>query len=150
MSDPTALSLEYAHLTAEEQDYLSRHAEIRPFNKKAVFDALSAAGITAVIVHFDGCGDSGQIESIEAFAGEKPADIEIADSPWGQPEITYSRGSITDSIEAMAYDYLRQTHAGWEDNEGAYGDFTFDVPSRSISLDYNERYIETTFSQHEF
>ncbi len=47
-----------------------RDAELRPVNKTAVFDALAAAGITIVIVAFDGYGDSGQIENIEAKAGD--------------------------------------------------------------------------------
>jgi hypothetical protein len=40
-----------------------RDAELRPFNKTAVFDALAAAGITIVAVVFDGYGDSGQTEN---------------------------------------------------------------------------------------
>ncbi len=43
-----------------------RDAELRPVNKTAVFDALAAAGITIVVVAFDGYGDSGQIENVEA------------------------------------------------------------------------------------
>jgi hypothetical protein len=47
-----------------------QHAAIieasRPGNKAALFDALASAGITTVVVQFDGCGDSGQVESIEA------------------------------------------------------------------------------------
>jgi hypothetical protein len=155
MSDQTTPSLDHTRLAAAEQDYLDRCAESHLLNKKAVFDALSAAGLTAVIVHFDGYGDSGQIESIEAFAGEKPAnlpagDVEIAETFWGQAEISRTRGSLRDAIEALAYHLLSQTHRGWENNEGAYGDFTFDVETRTISLDYNKRYIETTSSQHDF
>ena len=45
-------------------------AELRPANKAAVFDALTAAGLTIVTVRFDGYGDSGQIEDIEAKAGD--------------------------------------------------------------------------------
>ena len=47
---------------------------IRPANKTALFDALAAAGITSVLVHFDGSGDSGQIEDIDATAGEQSAE----------------------------------------------------------------------------
>ncbi|HEY9213030.1 MAG TPA: hypothetical protein VIQ29_09265, partial [Ancylobacter sp.] len=36
------------------------------------------------------------------------------------------------------------------DGDGAYGDFTFDVEQRSISLDYNERYSATENYVHEF
>ena len=46
-------------------------------------------------------------------------------------------------VEQTAYDFLRETHRGWENNEGAYGDLHFDVNDRTITLDYNER-IETS------
>src|SRR3546814_5572861 len=43
-------------------------------NKAALFDVLTAVGITSVVVSFDGYGDSGQIEGIEA----RNADDEVA------------------------------------------------------------------------
>jgi hypothetical protein len=42
------------------------HGKLLPQNKTALFDALAAAGITHVAVNFDGYGDSGQIEHVEA------------------------------------------------------------------------------------
>ena len=65
---------------------------IRPANKAALFDALAAAGITSVLVHFDGSGDSGQIEDIDATAGDQPREIpngniEIAQARWGDANI---------------------------------------------------------------
>ncbi len=64
-------------------------AELRPANKAVVFDALTAAGLTIVTVRFDGYGDSGQIEDIEAKAGDDvvalpPGNVEIAAAVWGQ------------------------------------------------------------------
>ncbi|MGA8499789.1 MAG: DUF6878 family protein [Xanthobacteraceae bacterium] len=58
--------------------------------------------------------------------------------------------SIADAIERLAYDLLERTHCGWENNDGAYGDFTFDVAERTITLDYNERYTASEYSQHVF
>ncbi len=43
----------------------------------------------------------------------------------------------------------KRTMAG-ENNEGAYGEFTFNVPARSITLDYNERYEDSHYTQHNF
>ncbi len=37
------------------------HDALQPGNKAALFDALAAAGVTLVVVTFDGYGDSGQI-----------------------------------------------------------------------------------------
>lgn len=128
---------------------------VLPSNKAALFAALIAAGISAVIVHFDGYGDSGQIEAIEAQAADRT--IELPESP-----IAFARplgdGSgietlalpIRDVIETLVYGFLEETHGGWENNEGAYGDFTFDVAKRSITLEYNERFVESERFEHSF
>jgi hypothetical protein len=129
--------------------------ELQSRNKVALFDALAAAGITFVVVTFDGYGDSGQIENIEVKAGGTVVDmplgeIEMASAAWGQVEPDRSAVSIRDAVEHIAYDFLGQTHCGWENNDGAYGDFTFDVTARTITLDYNERYTESDYTQHIF
>ena len=126
-----------------------------PQNQAALFDALAAAGVTLIVVTFDGYGNSGQIENIEVKAGDAvvamPAgEVEIAEAIWDQPEPSRSTVSIADAIERLAYDLLERTHCGWENNDGAYGDFTFDVAERTITLDYNERYTASEYSQHVF
>ena len=131
------------------------HDELAPRNKAALFDALAAAGVTLVVVTFDGYGDSGQIENIEVKAADTVVDmpsgkIEIATAVWDQAEPDRSKVSIADAIERLAYDFLTQTHCGWQDNDGAYGDFTFDVAERTITLDYNERYTASEYNQHVF
>ena len=130
-------------------------AELRPRNKALVFNALAAAGITIVTVSFDGYGDSGQIESIEAQADGKVldlprADLEINAPIWGKREPEGQVISVAVAIEKLAYDFLSDVHSGWENNEGAYGEFTFDVGERTISLDYNERYTSTEHYSYEF
>ena len=129
--------------------------ELQPRNKGALFDALAAAGVTLVVVTFDGYGDSGQIENIEVKAGDTVVDmpvgeIEMASAVWGQVEPDRSSVSIRNAVEQIAYDFLGQTHCGWENNDGAYGDFTFDVTARTVTLDYNERYTESDYTQHIF
>jgi hypothetical protein len=44
-------------------NYLARLAEDNDHNKKAVFDALEAAGVETVTVDFDGEGDSQRLPS---------------------------------------------------------------------------------------
>ena len=120
-----------------------------------MFDSLTAAGIETVTVMFDGYGDSGQIERIDVEAGEEtiplPSDrIEIARTTWESPEIERQTQTVHEAIETLVYDFLRQTHSGWEINDGAYGEFTFDVAERTIKLDYNERYTSSENYSHEF
>jgi hypothetical protein len=50
----------------------------------------------------------------------------------------------------MVYDFLDRTHAGWENNDGADGEFVFDVASRTVTLDYNERYTASNNFNYEF
>jgi hypothetical protein len=131
------------------------NAELRSGNKAAVFDALAAAGLTLVVVTFDGSSDSGQIENIEAKAGDEiaalpPGPVEIAAAAWGKAEPERTMMSVRDAIEQLAFDFLQDSHGNWEDNDGAYGDFTFDIAERTITLDYNERYMQSDYSQHVF
>lgn len=130
-------------------------AELQPGNKAAVFDALATAGVTHVLVSFDGYGDSGQIEHIEFKAGDAvvaapQAQIEIARTRWGQDEAERAATSMADAIEHLIYDILNAAYGGWEDNEGSFGEFMFDVAARTITLDYNERYIDSANHQQVF
>ena len=45
---------------------------------------------------------------------------------------------------------ISRNHSGWENNDGAYGTFVFDVPDRTITLEHNERYTEVDTTTHEF
>lgn len=138
---------------AKERTRAELAQSLLPTNKTVLFDTLTAAGIAVIVVTFDGYGDSGQIENIEV-QGETtdlPATaIEFASVDWGGTEISRHQLGTREAVEAMVYALLEQTHCGWENNEGAYGEFTFDVADRSITLDYNERYESSEYTQHIF
>jgi len=155
-TEPTAASLSPSDPWQQQERELARIAsELLPANKTSLFDALAAAGITMVIVNFDGCGDSGQIEMIEAKAGDDviplpTVQIEIASAVWGSATIDRQTRPLEEAIEILVYDVLNQKHGGWENNDGAYGEYTFDVAERTITLDYNERHMESDHSMHVF
>jgi hypothetical protein len=149
------IAFDYAAWETQERERARLAAEVRPANKAAVFGALARAGITIVTVGFDGSGDSGQIESIEAHAGDTAAEfpsdqIELAAPGSDDGKVERSAFTLRDAIEKLAYDFLEETHGGWENNEGAYGEFTFDVTNRTITLAYNERHMESDYSEHVF
>jgi hypothetical protein len=130
-------------------------AELFSLNKAVLLNALALAGVTQVVVTFDGYGDSGQIENVEVRAGDDDiampaAEIEIAEAVWGQSEPERSTVSLATAIESLAYDVLERTHCGWENNDGAYGDITFDIAEHRITLDYNERYTSSENYTHIF
>jgi hypothetical protein len=139
-------------------DY-ERHREARAQlsegNKRAVFDTLAAAGITHVHVEFDGEGDSGQIESVTAFRGEERSDlpatgVRVHNVAWGNAQPVATEWTLGSAIEALCYDYLEETHGGWESNEGGFGEFHLDVAKRSVELEFNGRFTETFSSNHTF
>lgn len=141
-----------AQIAAEK----ARRAALRPANKAAVFAALVGAGIASVTVAFDGYGDSGQIQSIEArdvLDAETPLPEEtvaIVAIVWGRPDPESRAMSVREAIEHLAYEALEETHAGWEINDGSFGDFVLDVPALEIRLDYNERFTSTELYIHTF
>ena len=139
----------------QEQDAIREQltADCLPRNKAAIFGALSAATIAFVIVVFDGYGDSGQIESVDARSDEATVDlpateIDFEDIAHGGSTTEIRRLAVADAIEALAYRLLYETHGGWENNDGAYGEFTFDVAARSIRLDHNSRYTDVETFEH--
>ena len=139
----------------KHREYARRAEEARSANKIVLFDVLAAAGIETITVIFDGYGDSGQIERMDVEPGQGttllPSDrIEIARTTWESPEIERLTQTVQEAVEMLVYDFLRQAHDGWENSDGAYGEFTFDVAERTIKLDYNERYTSSEHYSHEF
>lgn len=127
--------------------------ELHEINKAVLFDALRAAGIDTVTVLFDGYADSGQIESTEARAGLEtvslPATrVELARISRQGAGIARVASTVQEAIETLVYDCLNRLHSGWEMNDGAYGEFVFDVAERTIGLDYNERYTSSERHTH--
>ena len=126
----------------------------RTHNKNLIFAALAERGIHRVTVDYDGSGDSGQIESIEAWnaANEKiplPTirKVQLASA---NPDSPVNEIGLEAAVEELAWAYLYDHHDGWENNDGAFGAFVFNVPDRMITLEHNERYTEVDTSTHEF
>lgn len=130
-------------------------ANLSEFNKGVVFDALASANITKVLVEFDGEGDNGQIESITASRNGANTDLPptavlVQSVGWGATEPVTTEWSLAEAIETLCYDYLEYTHGGFENNDGGYGNFRFDVANRTVSLEMNERYIDIHTTNHTF
>lgn len=142
-----------ASIDASIQRYHRLIALTLPFNKMSIMNALDQAGITSVVVSFDGYGDSGQIEDIEVD-GEQATlpDIDIAFKAidCAATESESKTIALTKAVENMVYQLLEQEYAGWENNGGAFGDITFDVLERTIIFDFNERYTASNNSTHTY
>jgi hypothetical protein len=140
MSDTTDFQTLY-----ETHNALLRQAN--ELNKEAVFAALEAAGLTAVTVTFDGEGDSGQIEDITAHCREEArplpeTTLDIKLAHWGSATLESHHASLGEAIDTLCFGYLSQEHDGWENNDGAFGEFTFYVSGRRIGLEFNARFTD--------
>lgn len=124
-------------------DILEGYAEMveqwrkeREASMKAARDALlpelKTLGITEVTATYDGYGDSGNVEDVSV----EPSGIEISEDLDRQ---------IADFVWSLAY----HNHPGFENNEGGYGELTWDIAADSITLDHADRYVETSHSYHE-
>lgn len=151
-----AIGPDLAQLLADQAEQEAREAALRPSNKDALFEGLRLVGIAHVIVTFDGSGDSGQIEDIEGCDAEEnsvqlpPATITFRSVDWQSSEIIVRQMTLEKVIEQMAYDFLSDSHGGWENNDGAYGEFCFDAQAGTIHLDYNERFTSSEYFGRDF
>jgi hypothetical protein len=106
-------------------------------------------------VEFDGEGDSGGITEIKAYAGDeaKPlpdGKLTMQETSWGADTSKEVDLPVRDAIERFCYDALEIHHWGWENNDGAYGDFDFLVSENKIELTFNGRYSDTYTESQEF
>ena len=128
-------------------------SETTKANKAVIFEALSAAGIDLVNVTFDGEGDSGQIENIIARKGEVQIPISdqtvtVQSASWDGREVAFQELPLREAIEQLCYDFLEQEHGGWENNDGAFGEFTLDVAAKTVELEFNGRYTDVHTTTH--
>ena len=153
---PLAVDPDFADILRRHSAHEARIAELFPANKSAVLKVLREQGIAKVVVRFDGAGDSGQIEEVTALA-DNEAERPIAHATVDLQKVTFGDDAphtvaepLGEAIESLAYALLQSSHGGWENNEGAYGDFSFDVAAGRITLEYNERHETSELFTHEF
>lgn len=151
-----AWAREYAEMERRWEANRSRLAEVTILNKATLLSALADSGIAVVVVAFDGSGDDGQVEEIKAFTSQElPIELPAKTIEYQQygrqfAEPWVRQETVRDALEYIVYALLDQSHGGWENDDGAYGEFTFNVALCSIELAYHERYTETNYSEHEF
>lgn len=151
----TPVHFDYAAWFAEDAKRRAAFAEELVNLKANLFDTLEDRGIVLVTVTFDGCGDSGQIEDVSAVDEHGSVDLTGITLPQpncqagGSPEPD-APGLVANAIETLAYDLLESEHGGWENNDGAYGEFTFDVVNRTIALEHNQRFTSSELYTREW
>ena len=138
------------------------------YHANLLFDTLAKTKVSSIEVAFEGCGDSGQIEAVDyTDANGKGIDEAYLNKTIvkGSEKTSYHKwdektkklvkteateGNVREIIEEICYDKLGASHGGWEINEGSYGTFYFDVSTRKVRLEYNERIEEVRTSEESF
>ncbi len=92
--------------------------------RRELYQKLRKLGVKTVTAQYDGCGDSGQIEDPEFGPVEVPP-------------------ALVRAVHDLFYDLLEAHYAGWEINEGSFGQFEWDLGADSIALEHSTRTYET-------
>ena len=98
---------------------------------------LVALGISDVQADYDGVGDSGQIEDIRYLDASEPGRFIPVEA------------SIAQRVEDLLYALLNLRHGGWENNDGAYGSFRWNLADGSLEHEHNARFTDYSTSLHD-
>lgn len=117
------------------KEYYAEQKERRealPARAKALAEKLKALGLTQVVAEYSGSGDSGQIDGISW----EPSAVKI--------------DKAEEEIQNFFYDVLEARYAGWENNDGASGNFVWDLTKENgLHHEHLYYYTESDRSEHE-
>jgi hypothetical protein len=159
-----------------ESDYQKEREERKVLiehNKNLLFPILKTNKIKTVVVEFDGSGDSGQIESVvlsrysydkmgdkdekdvdklleEVFVGAKISNGVQYTPEGGKLCVSESDTTLEEVISGICYNLMDIEHPGWENNEGGYGEFVFDLEKDTIFYTHNERITDYNTTEHKY
>ena len=96
---------------------------------------FAKAGVTFVVVHFDGYGDSGTTEEVKCYDGECYV--------WGEGDpVNHDVSHLQDHFEALL-------PFGYENDCGGFGDVVLNVSIRKQTVERNDRFEDYTTTTYE-
>jgi hypothetical protein len=133
--DPAVLA-ESIQLTLQrlETEHSARLAEL-PAAKAEIVAKLKSAGLEAVRIHYDGVGDSGQIDDIWTLDAAHDRLEPLRETG----ETQNDQHALVDALDAFAWKVLEAHHQGFEIDGGSYGYITIDVAKDEIFIAHTER-----------
>ncbi len=99
---------------------------------------LKGAGVASVHIEYDGCGDSGQIESL-SYLDRDGKTLEFSGTA------SFSEERLMD----LFYDLTQARHPGWENNDGAFGELDWDLAADTLRHTHNDRFTDYETTEHE-
>lgn len=103
---------------------------------------LLSLGAAKLVASYNGEGDSGSLEEV-ALVNEKGESFPIEDTNIPDPTC------FNEKLEQIFYDLLEVRYAGWENNDGAYGHFEWDLVNDTVTHIHNERIMNVETHTHE-
>ena len=130
------------------------------FNKHTLAQAMRSLRLTAVVVTYSGCGDSGQIDEV----GFQPSDVDeglrrvivaTTQQRWdhnlalGCSELSFCERLLRDAAESLCDEAISlMSHDGYENSDGGSGTFTLQAADGAAELDHSDYYTECDTSTH--
>lgn len=123
-----------------------------------VIERLKEQGVDYFVVTFDGSGDSGQIESVDAYDANgmvinvggvstpferKESYFCNAQSRWAERRVMVEI-SLTNAIEECVYKMLENVGIDWYNNDGGFGDVRLKLNPLEIEANISQRQTSTT------
>ena len=139
-------------------------------NRQPLLTALTALGITELVVRYEGGGDSGDVCELDVFPAEL-ANTQILETLKTQ-QLAYQclageyrktdaqeaeyhyfleeqQLSVHDALRDFTLTWVDAHHGGWENNDGGSGTVTINVAEGIFRLEHIEYYTESTGYEHE-
>ena len=91
---------------------------------------MRAVNVHRVNVFYDGVGDSGGIERI-SFLDMQGKEMDPANV-----------AEHNSALEEFFYDLLEARFGGWENNDGAFGDFYWDLKTDKLKHEHHARFTD--------
>ena len=153
------MALLYARIEQDRRERASRTRETRA----AVLVFLRDAGIEQVEATYDAYGDSGNIETVTLLpallvqaASEAAGAVPCATAATSQgeagldaPKEVWITAEQERQISDLLWDVVYDLHPGFENNDGAYGEISWDIRADSITIEHAERFTDTNHFTHE-
>lgn len=99
-------------------------------------EQLAAAGVTFVVVHFDGSGDEGATEAIKCYGSEAYTCYD------DHEPLACDASGLQEHFEALV-------PYGYENGCGGFGDVILNVKARRITVERNDRFEDYSTSSYE-
>ncbi len=120
---------DYAAQFLESQ---KRAQEERDKTRRVLLADLRALGATRAEVDYEGYGDSGNVEDVRVT-----------------PESIKLEEELNGRLESFGWDFAYGLNPGFENNDGGYGAFEWDIETDKIHVTHNCRYMTSDTSYHE-